>query len=273
MRKVLDSWKYIVKNICFLLPFSVVPAIFLALSLDYTEIGTLMRGFFTGNARLPFLGYFRTLSLVRIDSPLGGIFSALAVVALVIFSALLLSFVEKHMRIGKRTLSGLWRRFVNSLATVTVVALVYVILYELWALLFSALLFWLSTIPITAVFYLLFIVAFLFFTYALLFLVTVFYLWLPCRQMTGFGFYDAFLYSYRLMVGIRWNLILSYLVSFVAALLVFGVSALLPEAVFRCIAVVVFALLFLSFCVRMEIAYFRVDKLDREDLLHSYKEY
>ena len=151
--------------------------------------------------------------------------------------------------------------------------LVYVVLYELWALLFSALLYLLANIPQTALFYVLFLVAFMLFTLALLYLVTVFYLWLPCRQVTGFGFYDAFLYSYRLMVGIRGNLILSYLVSFVAALLVLGVSALLPEIVFRLVAVLVFALLFMSFCVRMEAAYFETDKLDREDLLHSYKEY
>ena len=272
MRKVLDSWKYIFKNIWFLLPFAVLPAVFLALSLDYTEIGRLVHGFFSGDPRRSFVGYFRTLSFSRIDSALGGIYSALAYVSVVVCSALMLSFVEKHMRIGKRTLSGVTKGFADIFLSVVVMSFVYVALYELWALLFSAFLYLLSTIPLTELFYVLFVVAFLLFTYALLFLVTVFYLWLPCRQMTGFGFYDAFLYSYRLMVGIRWNLILSYLVSFVLALCVFGAASLLPEAAFRCIGLVVFAVLFLSFEVRMETAYFDADKLDREDLLHSYQE-
>lgn len=272
MRKVLDSWKYIGRNLLFLLPFAVLPAVFLALSLDYTEIGALVHGFFSGDPRLSFEGYFRTLSFIRIDSPLGGIFSALAVLSVIVCAALLLSFVEKHLRIGKRTLSGLTKGFLDLIPTVIVVGLAYLALYELWATLFSALLYLLSNISQTALFYVLFVAAFLFFTYALLFIVTAIYLWLPCRQMTGFGFYDAFLYSYRLMVGIRWNLILSYLASFVLALFVLGASALLPEAVFRCIALIVFATLFLSFCVRMETAYFDADKLDREDLLQSYKE-
>lgn len=273
MHKLFDSWKYIVRNILFILPFSIVPAVFLALALDYSEIGKLMHGFFSGNPRLDFVGYFRTLSFIRIDSALGGIFSALAFVCVVIFGALMISFVEKHMRIGKRTFSGVYRGFVNVLFSVFVVVLVYVILYELWALLFSAFLFLLANIQQNVLFYFLFIVAFLLFTYALLFLVTVFYLWLPCRQVTGFGFYDAFLYSYRLMVGIRWELIMSYLASFVASLLILGLASLLPEAAFRLIGVLIFVLLFLSFCVRMETAYFEADKLDREDLLHSYKEY
>ena len=88
MRKVLDSWKYIVKNIWFLLPFAVLPAAFLALSLDYTEIGRLVHGFFSGDPRLSFVGYFRMLSFIRIDSALGGIYSALAYVSVVICSAL-----------------------------------------------------------------------------------------------------------------------------------------------------------------------------------------
>lgn len=273
MRNLFDSWKYIFKNIWFLLPFAVVPVVFLALSLDFTEIHKLMVGFFTGSPRLGFDEYFRVWSFIRIDSWLGGIYSLLAFVTVAVCTALMLSFVEKHMRIGKRTLSGIYGGFVSVIFSSFVFTLVYTALYELWALLFSAFLFLIAAIPVTPLVYVFFVGAFLLFTIALLYVATVFYLWLPCRQMTGFGFYDAFLYSYRLMVGVRWRLVLSYLISVVSAFLVLGAASLLPEFGFRLLAVVVFCLLYLSFCIRMETCYFETDKLDREDILHSYREY
>ena len=273
MHNLFQSWKYIFKNIWFVLPFAIVPAALLALSLDYRALSVFVRGFFSGKPRLHFVEYFRVLSLIRIDSVLGGIYSVLAFVCVVLFSALMLAFVEKHMRIGKRSLSGVYAGFWNILYSSFVITLVYLLLYELWALIFSTMLFVIAAIPVTALVYIFSIVAFLFFTYALLYVVTAFYLWLPCRQMTGFGFYDAFLYSYRLMVGIRWNLVLNFLISFIVALFALCGAAMLPAVLFRIVGVILFVLLFLSFCIRMETAYFETDKLDREDILHSYKEY
>ena len=273
MKNLFESWKYILRNIWFVLPFAIFPAVFLALSLDYTAINALVRGFFTGAPRLHFVEYFRAWSLIRIDSILGGIYSLLAFLFVVFSAALMLAFVEKHMRIGKRTFSGIGSGLTAVLSGAFVITLVYVLLYETWALIFSAVLFLVAGITVTPLVYIFGIAAFLFFTYALLFVLTVFYLWLPCRQVTGFGFYDAFLYSYRLMVGIRWKLVLSYLISIAVTFLILGSAALLPEFVFRIIGVVVLAILFLSFCIRMETAYFETDKLDREDLLQSYKGY
>ncbi len=273
MKHLFESWKYIGKNIWFVLPFAVIPAVFLALSLDYSAISMLARGFFTGAPRLTFWEYFRTWSIVGMGSWLNGIYSVFAFVCTVVFAALMLSFVEKHMRIGKRTLSGIMGGFLDNLLSAAVIGLVYTLLYELWALILSALLFLISNIPSRAFVYLLGIAVFLLLTYALLYIATVFYLWLPCRQMTGFGFYNAFLYSYRLMLGIRWELILGFLISLSAAFLVLTGVAFLPEFVFRIVGVIVFVALFLSFCIRMETAYFRTDKLDREDILKSYKEY
>ncbi len=273
MRNLFDSWKYIFRNLLMVLPFAVVPAVFLALTLDYEAISQLMQKFFSGGLLdLTFVDYFRAFSLVRIDG-LGAIFSVLAYFVSCFGAALLLTYVEKHMRIGKRSLSGVLRGALGLYPSVLLITLVYVALYELWALLLSALLFFVSESTVLALLYVLFFVLFLALSYGLLYVVAVFYLWLPCRQITGFGYYDALLYSYRLLGRVRWRLVLSYLISFAAALVLIGVAAFAPIYVFLLVGLLVFALLFLSFCVRMEVAYFRADKLDREDLIHSYREY
>ena len=55
METVFGSWKYVFKNILFLLPFAIVPAIFLSLSLDYTCIHAVWSGFFAGDPRAEYL--------------------------------------------------------------------------------------------------------------------------------------------------------------------------------------------------------------------------
>ena len=273
MRTVFGHWKYLAKNIWFVLPFAILPAVFLALSLDYTAIGALVRGIFSGEPRLSFLGYFGAFGLLRFDSALGAVFDTLAFVTAVFFGAFLLSFVEKHLRIGKRTMSGVPAGTGRILFSMLAVTALYLVLYEVWAIVLSAICFAISAIRATPLVYVLFFLAFLATSFALVYVATIFYLWLPCRQLTGFGFYDAFVYSYRLMMGVRWRLIFAYAVSFLAGIVVVGGLSVTHEAIFRTVGVALLIVLFLSFTVRMETVYFAQDKLDREDELLSFRGY
>ena len=238
MQHLFDNWKYIMKNIWFVLPFSVMPAVFMALSLDFTAIRTFATGFFSGDPRLGFADYFGALSFVRFDSWLGGIYSVLAFLFLAVCSALMLAFVEKHMRIGKRSFSGILSGFLNIFPSALAVTFLYTFIFEAWALLLSALLFVIAEFESSVAVYILMTVAGLVFVFALLYVATVFYLWLPCRQMTGFGPYNAFLYSYRLVMGVRWRLVLSYSITYLCVLLVVAATCFLPESVFRIVAVI-----------------------------------
>ena len=270
MRTVFGSWKYVFQNIWFLLPFAVVPAVFMALSLDYQCVGEVWSNFFSGDPRAEFLELFHAWSFIRVDSWLGLIYSLLAVLSVIFSMALLMAFIEKHMRLGKRTLSGIWPQFVSNLPSVIFIVLAYLVLYEVWAVVLSAVMFAVSEISATATVYAADVVFILIFGFVLIYLATVLYLWLPCRQMTGFRFFEAFLYSYRLMVGVRGKLLLSFALSVAVLFVVLCACSLLPSAVFYLVSIVLFILLYLSFCVRMEAVYFETDKLDREDL-HRHK--
>ena len=273
METVFGSWKYVFKNILFLLPFAIVPAIFLSLSLDYTCIHAVWSGFFAGDPRAEYLEYLHAWSFLRFDSWEGALFGILAYVAVVVAMAALLCSVEKHMRLGKRTLSGLWRQIVNILPSVAGYVLVVLVLYELWAVVLSAVLFAFAGIPSLPAVYALSVIAILAFGFALVYLAAILYLWLPCRQMTGFGFFEAVFYSYRLMVGVRGKLVLSLAISAVGMFFILVACSLLPEAAFYVIGLILLMFLFLNFVVRMETLYFETDKLDREDILRHKWEY
>lgn len=267
MRTVFCSWKYIFKNIWFLLPFAIVPAVFMALSLDYQCISKVWGDFFTGDPRAEFLDLFHAWSFLRVDSVLGLVYSLLAIVAAIFFLSLLLAFVEKHMRLGKRTLSGIWSQFTNNLPSVIFAVIVYLVLYEAWAIVLSAVMFAAAEISATVTVYILDVIFILVFAFVLVYLSTFFYLWLPCKQMTGFGAFEAFTYSYRLVSGVRSKLIVSFFLSLAALFILLCGCSFLPAAVFYIVGFVAFALLFMNFAVRMEAVYFETDKLDREDVL------
>lgn len=272
MRIVFGNWKYIAANLWYILPFSILPAVFLALSLDYTALSEVTVSFFTGDPRMGFLVFLNAWSIIRFDSVFGAICSFLAVVACTVFAALLLAFAEKHMRIGKRTLSGLGRQFLHLLPAAILVAFIYLLLFEIWAVLLSAVLYAVSSLSSTGLVYVLYLLAVCAFLFVMLWLAASFYLMLPCKLITGVRNYEAFLFGYRLMTRARWRIILSMALSFAVMIAVLAAGSLLPAAAFRVLAAVLFLFLFPSFVVRMLTAYFTVDQLDREDILKSYLE-
>ena len=272
MRVVFDHWKYIFKNLWFVVPFAVMPAVFLALSVDFSGIRYLARSFFTAELELEYTDIFRAWSFFRFDSVLGVVYSVLALVCIVIFTSLLLAFVEKHMRIGKRTLSGVFSQFGTHIWSFIGITLLFTVVYELWAAVLSAVLFAVSAINAKTFAAVLFAFFALVFMFALLFLISMFYLWLPCMQITGFRAYSALLYSYRLAVEVRWKLILSLLITYAPCLILIIGLSFAPTWLAGILAFILFVFAYLSFCVRMVSLYFETDKLDREDLLRSYRE-
>ena len=272
MRVVFGNWKYIFKNLWFVLPFVLVPAVFFALSIDQTAIKELAQAFFTGEPQVHFFLLFRVWSVIRVDHWMGAVLGVGAVATTVIFATVMLSLVEKHMRIGKRTFSGAFSQLGNFALIALLVAVVYLALYELWALVISAVLFLITALNHLVVVYLLYVLAFLIALFVLFYVATIFFLWLPCMQITGFRPYDAFLYAYRLMIRVRRKLIAAFALSFFVGAAVLCGAAFLPVYVFLPIAFVVCVFLLLGFCIRMETVYFYTDKLDREDLIRSYRE-
>ena len=272
MSVMFGNWKYIFKNFWYILPFAILPALFLTLSLDYGAISDLLHMLFSGRPQGDFVMLFRAFSLIRVDSALGAIYSALAVITVALFTTLIIAMAEKHMRIGKRTLGGIATQFGNLILPVFCVTILYLIIFEVWAVVLSAVMFAISHIHSAAVVYLLYVLAFALITAILFYVCAMFYLWVPGIQMTCFKPYHAFVYSYRLMVGVRGKIVLSFIISFAVFIVVMGGSVFLPEYAFLPIGFIMFVFLYPSFCIRMETLYFYTDKIDREDLIRSYRE-
>lgn len=273
MRIVFGNWKYLFKNFWYVLACGAVPAVFLALSFDYTAISDYLKDFFFHkNPRADFIELLRVCSPIRIDSLLGGIYTVFAYIVSALFASLLLSLAEKHMRIGKRTLGGVGTEMKHLMLPAFLIILLFYALGETAAILFSAVMFAISSIPATAFVYCLGVFAAFLIVFLFLYVFETFYLWLPCLQITGFRSYHAFLYSYRLSIGVRWQLVSAHALSVSVAVLLLGGTAFLGEIIFRVVALCLTLFLYTGMLIRMETVYFETDKLDREDVIKSYKD-
>ena len=271
MRVVTEHWKYIFKNLWFVLPFSILPAVFLALSADFGAVSIVMHKLFSGVFDLEFKEIFFAWSFFRCDSVLGGIYSALALLCLIFFSGFLLVFIEKHMRIGKRTLSGVFTQLRDHAFSFIGIVVFFVVLYEVWALVLSAVLFMVTNFSSDIFARILFVIVSVIFIAALFYIITAGYLWVPCKLHTGFRLYPALIYSYGLLGGVRWRLFFSMLISYAVCFFVVIGSVFGPLWLTRLLAAIMFMFAYMSFIVRMETLYFETDKLDREDLIRNYR--
>ena len=160
----------------------------------------------------------------------------------------------------------------NLLLPSFLIILLFYALGEIAAIILAALMFAIFSIPSTALVYILTALVFFVVAFMFLYVFETFYLWLPCMQITGFRPYHAFLYSSRLSIGVRWKLIAAHALSVSLAIVLLGGTAFLYEIIFRAVALILSLFLYAGMFIRMETVYFETDKLDREDVIKSYKD-
>ena len=272
MKYTIESLKYIFKNFLYIFPFAVLPAICLALSLDEPSMKAVLTSFFTGSPEGSFVEIFCSVSFFNFRS-VGVFFAGLAgFCSLVVCVSLLMAVLEKHMRIGKRTFNGIFSKLNDNLVSTFGMCILFFLIYELWALISSALLFLVFMIPSNAVLYILSVLLYFGSQFVLLYLIALIYLWLPCLQITGFRAFEALEYSYQLVAPVKLRVIFEQFISIVLSQILISLCVIfLPQRIWAFIvATLLYLFMILIFCVRMQVVYFDRAQLDRADLKKYY---
>ncbi len=273
MRYTAQSSKYALKNFIYLIPFAIIPAWFFSLSTDQEAIKCALESIFHGNINdFHFQHIFRAISILNFASWYSVVFGIAAVLMLIVCGALLMAFLDKHMRIGKRTLTGILSKLNDNIVSTAGLVLLVLAIYELWTLLTSALVFVAAIIPVVWLAYALAIVLYLAMHFVLIFVIGKIYLWLPCMQITGFKAFEALRYSQYLVSSTRWKLLVSQLgILFFVQVLV-CLCALSPYTwLFTLLTTVFYLFIIIIFCVRMMVVYFDKDNIERADLRKYYQ--
>lgn len=272
MKYTAQSSKYILKNFLYLFPLAVLPAFFLALSTDKTSIDCVVETIHSGALQeMHFHHVFRAISVLNFASWPAIVWGLVGMLAMVICVAMMMALIEKHFRIGKRTFNGLFSKLNDYLPSTLWYGTLLLVIYELWALITSVLIFFMSRITILSLAYALMVIVFLAMHVVLIYLIGLLYLWLPCMQITGFRAIEALHYSYQLMAPVKWQILVGQIafLLFVEALV--GVlAAVIGSVAFTVLTTLLYAILIMVYCVRMQIAYFDRDNIERADLRNYY---
>ncbi len=274
MKYTVQSTKYVFKNIFYLFPFAILPAVFLSMSTDQAAVSSVVKALFAGEINdWSFTAIFRAISILNFASWEAIVFGIVGIIVIVPCVALMMALLEKHMRIGKRTFNGLLGKLNDNFISTCGCTLLLLAIYEVWTLLLSAFMFLFSRITLLPVAYILVGLVFVAMHVLLVVLISTIYLWLPCMQITGFRAYEALAYSYHLMGQIKGKIIAAQLVIlvFVEALLCACAIFVTAGLAFGIIASLVYAGVIMIFCVRMQIAYFDRDRIERADLVKYYE--
>ena len=272
MKYTSGTLRYISKNFFYVVLFAAIPAVFFAISSNVEAARSVLNNLLNGNPRDEFWNIFHTVSIFNFSSKKSIISGLVGVVVLVLSIAMLTAFLEKHMRIGKRTLNGLFSKVNDNLLSTTALIVLFLLIYELWALILSALWYFVTGVSNTVIAYILLAVVYLAMHFVLLYVMSLFYLWMPCVQITGFTVIDSLAYSYRLLAPIQFKLVFVQLCVLLGCEGVIGVTIMLLQwnLAGTIVASVLFTALILIYCIRMMIVYFDRAQLDRADLKRYY---
>ena len=273
MRYNKQSIKYVSKNFIFLLPFAILPAVLFSLSTDEEAIIRVIKAIFHWNlSSWTFFDLFRAISVLNFGSWRSLVFGIFGILLTVPCVAMMMAWLEKHFRIGKRTFNGLWGKLNDNFISTCGYAILLLVIYEVWALLTSALLFFVSRIGITAVAYSLSGGVFIIMHVVLLYVIGCIYLWLPCMQITGFRAMEALHYSYQLYAPVKGKVLLAqFLLLLFSEALIAACAIYVPNfLVFTLITTILYLIMIIVYCVRMQIVYFDRDQIERADLARYY---
>ena len=270
-----SSFSYVFKNLWYIVLLSVLPGICLSGLADVEAMHGFYTHFFTGTlSEITWGEIFHTFSIYRFDGLLPSLFSVFSFLAIVLCASMLLALIDKHMRIGKRTLNGLIEKVNDNVLSTFAVTVLFSVVYEIGTLIFSSLAYAIFVaLPNLALQYVIFIVLLSVCAFALLYVISIFYLWLPCMQITGFQAFEALRYSNQITEKVKRRIITALALSIIVGnLLIVPAAIFFPAPVVYGVMLVVYMVYFMLFTVRMEVIYFDAAQLEREDLKKKYHE-
>ena len=200
-------------------------------------------------------------------------FGFVGIVASVVCISMLTAFLEKHMRIGKRTFNGFLGEGNDNLIFTCGFIFLCLVIYELWSVVLSALCYLVMQIQNVAIVYVALSILYVLMHVVLLYVLSVFYLWLPCMQITGFRAFEALRYSYQLVAPHQTKIVAFQVVYLLISEVLIGATVLLISSTVASFiaATVVYTTIILMYCIRMLVVYFDLAQIERADLKKFYR--
>lgn len=266
MKYIKDTLNYIFKNFFFLIVFALLSAVSHAFLRDNKTYFDFFLVINDGNSP-DFAHVYRNFSMILTDHSWLGI---VTVVLYLLTIPLALAMIEKHMRIGKRSFSGIFSRLNNNILSTTLLIVLFLILYELWSVVLSALIVLIGYCLSGVIAQVLISVVILAMYVLILYLVTPFFVWLPCVLVTGYRYSEGFVESFRLIDRKKNGIAFS--IAF--PLIIFNVVQIIFKIIFgkvyMPIKLIIYLLYFVYYAALCFVVYFDLTDTERMDRKKKY---
>jgi hypothetical protein len=264
MKYIKLTLKYVTSNLL-LLPCYVVAIICFALIINPAADHLIIANATSGQPN-NFYNWFAALLLfnpLNWSTYLSGI---IAYAVLICDLAFIHSLVDKHVRFGSKSFRSITNGFNINVCNGLILAVFAIVLHLLATVIFAAVMTTCEALmpPYS---YILGILICLIFFVALSLAASLFLMWLPCVEVTGFKKYEALLYAYALARQRMKGLFVSFSIPLVIVTLVsLTVSFLTAMPVAFVVVPILCGTLFIYFAVLSYIAYADAEGIEREDL-------
>ena len=272
MRYIASTVKYLFRNFIFIFVFALVPSYFFAMTLDRQNLVSIADTIFALKADFTFGQIFSYLSPINAGR---WAYSLVCFIVLVVCLPMLLGFIEKHMRIGSRSFKGVAGRFNHNFLTTLAVLVILLAVYELWAVITAGLIYAETLFLGGIACYVVMLAIYLAMVALISYIASIFLLWLPCLQITGYNFVDALSFCNQLYVQKRGRLFLSVFIPMLCGVVLqFAVSGLnladnLHFLGFIC-SELIYLFLILYYSILMFVAYFDTAGEERMDVKKKF---
>lgn len=265
MKYIKETLNYIIKNFLFLFVFALLPAVghaFLRDNKTYLDFFLVV-----DKGKTPvFADVYRNFSMILTDHSW---LSIITVVVYLLTIPLALAMIEKHMRIGKKSFSGLFSRLNYNILSTTLLIGLFLIIYEIWSVVLSALIVLAGLIGGAASYILISLVIIAMYV-VILYIVTPFFVWLPCVLVTGYKYSEGFVESFRLIDRKKNGIALA--IAF--PLVVFNIIQIILKVCFGKVFVpvkfVIYVLYFVYYAALCFVVYFDLTDTERMDKKRKY---
>ena len=272
MRYIASTIKYLFRNFIFIFIFALIPSYFFAMTLDRHNLISIADEIFALKADFTFGQIFSYLSPINARR---WAFSLVCFISLVVCLPMLFGFIEKHMRIGSRSFKGTAGRFNHNFLTTLWILVILLAVYELWAVITAGMIYAETLFLEGIACYVVTLIIYLAMVALITYISSIFLLWLPCLQITGYNFMDALSYCNQLYVQKRRKLFLSvFIPGLCGVVLQFAVAGLNLAEHLHYLGFVfselIYLFLILYYCILMFVAYFVMAGAERMDLETEY---
>jgi hypothetical protein len=266
MKYTKDTLKYLKSNILLLLPCYIIAVLCLTLLINVEAYQTIAQSIGKGSVSDSFIEWFKFFTLFNPDNAFTIIGGIVAYVILILNLAFIHSLIDNHIRFGSRSIRSIASSFNINVVNSLIFTILAMIFHVICGVILAAVMKTCELIPVnySYVFGLLISAVLM---VVIFFVCSLFLLWLPCVEITGFRKYEALNYSYALARQRVWKIFGAFTVpSIIIVAISMAIGMTCPQVVSYIAMPLLVGLLFVYTAVMSYMAYADAEGIEREDL-------